>query len=176
MVARIPSIVVISVVMVARIPSVVVVSVARISSVVVVSVVRICVARIYVALGFCRCSLIDGRFKVEVWTKSRRHSCRRGWRERRARSWRVEVARCCKVRGVTSLQELSDSLVHFFDAAFLNAFARAAFPHYVAHVSIGLFGGQLYLSHTLGEVLELAFPSFYDKVVGRYRGGRGGIL
>ena len=132
------------VVLVARIPSVVVVSVARISSVVVVSVARICVARIcvaricvariyvaricvariYVACGFCRCSLIDGRFEVEVWTKSRRHSCRRGWRERRARSWCIETARCCKVRGVTSLQELSESLVHFFDAAFLNTFAR----------------------------------------------------
>ena len=175
------------VVLVARIPSVVVISVARIASVVVVSVARICVARIYVAWicvaricverifvarGFCRCSLIDRSFEVEVWTKSRRHSCRRGWRERRARSWCVETARCCKVRGVTSLQELSESLVHFFDAASWIP-SRAAVPHYVAHVSIGLFGRQLYLPHTLREVLELALPPFYDnvQVVGRYRVG-----
>ena len=121
--ATISSVVVVSV---ARIPSVVVVSVARISSVVVVSVARICVARIYVvriyvaqiyvARGFGRCSLVDGRFEVEVWTKSRRYSC---GRERRARSWCVETARCCKVRGVTSFKELSKSLVHLLDAALL---------------------------------------------------------
>ena len=39
---------------------------------------RIYVARVYVvARRFCRCSLVDGRFEVEVWTKSRRHSRRR---------------------------------------------------------------------------------------------------
>ena len=54
-----------------RFSSVVVVSVARIY------VVRICVARIYVvriyvvARRLCRCRLVDGRFEVEVWTKSK---------------------------------------------------------------------------------------------------------
>ena len=60
------------VVLVARFPSVVVVSVVRICvawiCVARIYVARICVARIYVARGFCRCSLIDGRFEVEVWT------------------------------------------------------------------------------------------------------------
>ena len=121
--ATISSVVVVSV---ARISSVVVVSVAWISSVVVVSVAWICVARIYVARiyvahGFCRCSLIDGRFEVEVWTKSRRYSCRR---ERRARSWCVETARCCKVRGVTFLEELIKSFGHLLDAALLYTLAR----------------------------------------------------
>ena len=93
LVAGIPSVVVVSVaricvaricvarIYVARISSVVVVSVARICvaricvariCVAWIYVVRICVARIYVARAFCRCSLIDGRFEVEVWTKSGR--------------------------------------------------------------------------------------------------------
>ena len=96
-----------------------------------VSVARICVARIYVARGICRCSLIDGRFEVEVWTKSRRHSRRR---ERRARSWCVETARCCEVRRVTSLEELRKSHVHLLDAALLYSFAHATVPHYIIHV------------------------------------------
>ena len=175
--ATISSVVVVSV---ARIHSVVVVSVARISTVVVVSVAQICVAwiyvariyvaQIYVARGLCRCSLIDGRFEVEVWTKSRRYSCRR---EQRARSWCVETARCCKVRG-----ELIKSLVHLLDAALLYTLARADVPHYIVHVSIGLFGGQLYLPHTLGEVFELPFPALDDdvQVVGCYHAGRSGIF
>ena len=97
----------------------------RLSSVVVVSVAhvaRIYVARVYVvARRFCRCSLVDGRFEVEVWTKSRRHS--RG-RERRARSWCVETARCSEVRGVASLEELRKSHVHLLDAALLYSLAR----------------------------------------------------
>ena len=54
-------------------------------------------------------------------TQSRRHSRRR---ERRARSWCVETARCCEVRGVASLEELCKSHVHLLDAALLYSLAR----------------------------------------------------
>ena len=100
--------------------------VCRLSSVVVVSVAR----------GFCRCSLVDRRFEVEVMSQPRRHSRRR---EGRARGWCVDTARCCEVRGVASLEELRQSCVHLLDAALLDILARAAVPHYVAHGRIGLF-------------------------------------
>ena len=92
-----------------RFSSVVVVSVARIyvarMCVARIYVVRIYVARVYavvcrfssvvvvsVARGFCRCSLVDRRFEVEVMAQPRRYSRRR---ERCARGWCVDTARCC---------------------------------------------------------------------------------
>ena len=147
-----------------RFSSVVVVSVARIY------VARICVVRIYVAQiyvawvyvvarRFCRCSLIDGRFEVKVWTKSRRHSRRR---ERRAYSWCVETARCCEVRGShLSRNCISPTCISSMRRSCIPS--RSAVPHDIVHVGIGLFGGQLYLSHTLGEVFKLSLPALdYD--------------
>ena len=157
-VARIPSVVVISVARVpsvvvisdARVPSVIVISDARVPSVVVISDARICVAR-----GLCRFVLVDRRWlKVKVWTLSELYSCRRGWRKRRARSWCVEGARCCEVRGVTSLQELSEPHVHFLDAPFLKTLPRAAVPCYVVHLGAGFFRSQLDFPHAPGEVLK----------------------
>ena len=192
-------VVLIYVVRVYVVTSVVMVSVARIyvtrMCVARIYVARMCVARIYVAWiyvahvyadvcrfssvvvvsvarEFCRCSLVDRRFEIEVMAQPRRHSRRR---ERRARGWCVDTARCCEVRGVASLKELRQSRVHLLDAALLDVLARAAVPHYVAHGRIGLFGGQLYLPQALGEVLKLTFPPLYDhvQVVGRYHIGSG---
>ena len=101
----------------------------------------------------------------------------------KSKSWRSLDGTPVGVKGVladgaSTLLSRSKPHVHLLDAALLDTLARAAVPHYVAHGSIGLFGGQLYLPQALGEVLELALPPFNDnvQVVGRYHVGRSGIF